>query len=465
MKKIQIKIIVKVILVIIGIFALYNLYGYVSELYRQDFFNHLFDSSASLLRQQDYDFAFTSGLLSIYRQNLSSFIFYTCIFISCLLVFIFLRFKTTEKFLWTVSWVLTATFSVAILAICGVAIRYASNHDLKKVISSKDDLTDFLRVAGQHTADTAHPEAIFIKTGLFIQSLQFTTANDVVITFYIWQKYEHNKHDTTQIDVGFVLPEATSMTVNQAYKKVYKDFTVYGWDVEATIRETFSYENYPFDFQNVWLRMWHKDFNKNIILIPDLEAYKEVRPDAKMGIEQQIVLPGWEITQSFFGYMYNDYNVNFGMPDYVGLNDFPELYYCVLVRRFVLTTFISELLPIITILFILFVCVVIAHDEAFDDFFKFNVMELLSLATAMVFVIILLQVDLRRKISSSEILYLEYYYFMLYAVIFGILFNYIMLNQFKHFRIIQYGDNILIKVALLPLCLGFILCITYMTFN
>jgi len=465
MKKIKIKIITKVILVIIGVFALYNLYEYIDNLYKQDFFSHVFDSSASLLEQQAYDFTFTSELLAIYRQSLSGSIFYICIFVSCLLVFIFLRFKSTETFLWTISWVLTATFSLAILAICGVAIRYASNHDLKKVISSKEDLSDFLRVASQPSVDSSRAVPIFIKTGLFIQSLQFNSANDVVITCYIWQKYDRKQLQDSTVRVGFVLPEATAVTINHAYTKEYKDFIVYGWDVEATIRETFSYKNYPFDFQNVWIRMWHKDFEKNIVLIPDLDAYKKVHPDAKMGIEEHIVLPGWEITQSFFGYMYNDYNANFGMPDYVGLEAFPELYYCILVKRFVLTTFISELLPILTILFILFVCVSIAHDEALDDFFKFNVMELLSLATAIVFVIILLQVDLRRKIFSSDILYIEYYYFMLYAVIFGILFNYIMLNQFKHFKIIQYGDNILIKVSLLPICLGFILYITYITFS
>lgn len=465
MKKITIRIIAKIILIIIGVMALYSLYGYINNLYQQDFFSHILDSANSLLAQQAYDFTFTNELLTMYRQSLGGSIFYTCLFVSCLLVFIFLRFKSTETFLWTISWVLTATFSVATLAICGVAIRYASNHDLKKIISSKEDLSDFLRVASQSPSDSSYAPPVFIKTGLFIQSMQFNSANDVVVTCYIWQKYDRKQLQDTTLHIGFVLPEATAVNISHAYTKEYKDFIVYGWDVETTIRETFSYKNYPFDFQNVWVRMWHKDFEKNIVLIPDLDAYKQVHPDAKMGIEEHIVLPGWEITQSFFGYMYNDYNANFGIPDYVGLDAFPELYYCILVKRFVLTTFISELLPILTILFILFVCVSIAHDEASDDFFKFNVMELLSLATAIVFVIILLQVDLRRKISSSEVLYIEYYYFMLYAVIFGILFDYIMLNRFKHFKIIQYGDNILIKVGLLPLCTGFILCVTYITFT
>jgi hypothetical protein len=153
------------------------------------------------------------------------------------------------------------------------------------------------------------------------------------------------------------------------------------------------------------------------------------------------------------------------MPDYIGLEKFPELHYCILVQRYFLTTFISEILPILTILFILFVCAGIAHDEAKDDFFKFNVMELLSLITAMVFVIILLQIDIRRKFSSSEILYIEYFYFLLYFVIFGVLFNYILLNHFKGLKIIQYEDNVLIKVSVLPFSFGCILYITYMIFR
>lgn len=366
--------------------------------------------------------------------------------------------------MWTTSWTLTVTFIVGTILLYWITMHYTSNQDLDIFISDKDALKGFQNHQ-QHLAEQSKsPAPIFIKTGIFIQSLQFNTANDVVITCYVWQKYEHNKHDTAKIGVGFVFPEATEINIQQAYVKTYEDFTVYGWDVETTIRETFIYKNYPFDVQNIWVRMWHKNFRDNIILVPDFDAYKSIEAAKKMGIEKNIVLNGWEITETFFAYKNHEYNTNFGMRGYAGAEGSPELYYCIIVQRYFLTAFISELLPILTVLFILFICAGIAHDEAQDDFFKFNIMELLSLVAAMLFVIILLQIDLRRKFSSSEILYIEYFYFMLYFVIFGILFNYILLNHFKYLRVVQYGDNILIKVSILPFSFAYILYITYLIF-
>jgi hypothetical protein len=463
----HIRIVIKVILVIVAMFSLYFSFHFFTELLHNDFHNHVFNPNISLLKLQEKDLDFRSGLTEIYRQSLNGLVFYTCILLSCVLCFVFLRFRSTTNFLWTTSWTLAVAFNIGTFLICWITLRYASNHDLDMLISDTEELTDFQQ---NHTyissQNNKREPPIFIKTGLFIQSLQFNTANDVVITCYIWQKYDH-KNDSLQfkLDTGFVLPEATEINITQAYRKDYEDFTVYGWDVETTIRETFNYTNYPFDFQNVWVRMWHKNFDRNVILIPDFEAYKNIDSKAKMGIEEHIVLNGWDITETFFGYRNHNYNSNFGMPDYVGLEKFPELHYCILVQRYFLTTFISELLPILTILFILFVCAGIAHDEAKDDFFRFNVMELLSLVAAMVFVIILLQIDIRRKFSSSEILYIEYFYFMLYFVIFGVLFNYILLNQFKHLKIIQYEDNILIKVSMLPVSFGYILYVTYLIFS
>ena len=138
---------------------------------------------------------------------------------------------------------------------------------------------------------------------------------------------------------------------------------------------------------------------------------------------------------------------------------------CMLIQRDFMATFISEMVPILMVMLILFICVLVAYDEAEDSFFRFNIMELLSLMAAVIFVILLGQLDLRRKIPSGDILYLEYYYFVIYFIIFVILLNYIIINHFKKLRLVTFGDNVLIKILYLPCVLSFVLWATYYVFG
>ena len=450
-----------------ALFAVGKMIYEVVELYNSDFFTYIFNAQKSIYVSYGSDLILKNELTRIYRHNLVAFVFYACLLVVSILMKIFVTHKPTISFLWKTSWIVAFVNVVAIFLMCWIAIEYASNHEIEKIIHNKTELEEFKMAESADTKSTLKDQKItFIPAGMFVQSVEFTSANNLLVTGYVWQRYDHNAdHDTTKIRQGFVFPEATDTEIKAAYKKVYKDYTVYGWHIQATIRETFSYSHYPFDFQNLWVRMWHVDFDKNIILVPDLQAYKSIDTGTKPGIEEKLVLPGWKIREAFFGYMYNNYNTNFGMNDYVGQNGFPELYYCMLIQRDFMATFISEMVPILMVMLILFICVLVAYDEAEDSFFRFNIMELLSLMAAVIFVILLGQLDLRRKIPSGDILYLEYYYFVIYFIIFGILLNYIIINHFKKLRLVTFGDNVLIKILYLPCVLSFVLWATYYVFG
>jgi hypothetical protein len=36
----------------------------------------------------------------------------------------------------------------------------------------------------------------------------------------------------------------------------------------ATLRQSFDYQYFPFERENVWLRLWPRDFDRQVLLVP-----------------------------------------------------------------------------------------------------------------------------------------------------------------------------------------------------
>ena len=124
-----------------------------------------------------------------------------------------------------------------------------------------------------------------VRTGVFIQSLKFFDSAEVNVTGYLWQHYRDGVHDDLKPgrgEVGYVFPERVNsgdFSDTEAYRYKTRDGEVIGWYFEATIRQPFDYYLYPFDHKTVWLRMWHKDFSRNVVLAPDYGAYRATGPN------------------------------------------------------------------------------------------------------------------------------------------------------------------------------------------
>jgi len=132
---------------------------------------------------------------------------------------------------------------------------------------------------------------IKIKTGIFIQSLQFFNSTEVNLSGYIWQGYQDGVHDAIipgQSEVGFIFPEQVNSGSDIEPREVYRarngDKGVIGWYFKATLRQPFDYSRYPFDHKTVWVHMWPKNFSSNIVLVPDYAAYKSTGASDIFGI-------------------------------------------------------------------------------------------------------------------------------------------------------------------------------------
>ena len=309
-----------------------------------------------------------------------------------------------------------------------------------------------------------------IKTGIYIQSLKFFNSSEVDITGYIWQRYQDGIHDTIKpgpSEVGFVLPEqvnsGNSITPREVYREHINGEEVIGWYFEATIRQPFEYKLYPFDHKTVWVRMWHNLFSKNIVLVPDFEAYTSTDPNKIFGIEKNIVMGTWNRENTYFDYKHSSYDTNFGISDYIGQTNFPELHYNFVIKRKFENAFIIYLLPVLLVATLLFAALLtVSKKPDLVSMHGYSTSGFIGACSALFFVVMLAHIQLREQFSGSGIVYMEYFYILMYAyLVVAVVTTYMFsMGIAKWLTVIHYRDNLIPKVAYWPMTLITIILIT-----
>ncbi len=300
-----------------------------------------------------------------------------------------------------------------------------------------------------------------IPTGVFVQSIEFTTTNNVLITGYVWQRLAPEISD--KVSPGLIFPEAEEIEYEESYSYSVGDVTA--WYFRASIRQLFDYDRYPFDREDIWIRLWPKDFYKNIILKPDFDSYHEIRPNAKPGLEEDAFIEGWEIYNTFFSYRVNSYNTNFGSGKTSDFNNMPELYFNIGLKRRFLNIFISDMIPMFVIAILLFIILMIkTNDKDKIDLLGFCSFNILDYCSALLFVLIVAHVYIREKLNSSGIIYIEYFYFVMYFVILLISASSILFVSKDKFSFIKYNDGFFLKLLYWPIVLGMVFGLTLIKF-
>lgn len=302
-----------------------------------------------------------------------------------------------------------------------------------------------------------------VKTGVFVQSLKFLSANNVLMTGYVWQK--HPSVSAQKIIPPVIFPEAEESSLVQAFEQEENGQTLVGWYFSATLREVFHNDKFPFDKVDVWLRLWHSDFNRDTILVPDFAAYRITDPFTMPGLEKYLVTDGWDIEDSYFSYQKVPYNTTFGYTGHGAKNSCPELYFSVGMKRKITGPFISHLLPLWVISILLFgVLLIISKHEQKIVIFGFTVSDVLAYCATLFIVLIVSHVHLRSSLSSQGVSYLEYFYFITYILVLIVSANAILFSAGEKYRLIQYKDNLLIKVLYWPVLMASLLIISLFVF-
>lgn len=311
-----------------------------------------------------------------------------------------------------------------------------------------------------------------IRTGIFIQSLKFFNAAEVNVSGYLWQHYRDGLDDDLRPgrgEVGYIFPERVDsgqFLDTEAYRHKTKDGEVIGWYFEATIRQPFDYRLYPFDHKTVWIRMWHREFSRNVVLVPDFAAYAATGVDDIFGIEDSIVLGTWERRDTYFDYRLSDYDTNFGISDYVGRERFPELHYNVVIQRKFENAFIVNLFPLLLVAALLFGLLLTISDEPdIAGRHGTNTSGMIGACSALLFVVLLAHIHLREQFAVSGVVYLEYFYIVMYAALAASA-AYAYLFAQGALRGLPFGwlrDPLYVKLAYWPLLLMSLVAVTALT--
>lgn len=308
-----------------------------------------------------------------------------------------------------------------------------------------------------------------IRTGIFIQSLNFLGASDVQVSGYIWQHYENGKHDDIKPEpgeAGFLLPESVDVangTLEEAYRITQPGGELIGWYFEQTLRQSFDYTNYPFDHKTVWVRFWPKDFDAEIVMVPDFSAYPKTGVDDIFGIDERIVMGTWERENTFFDYKLSDLNTNLGIERNRVRQELPELHYNFVIKRNFENAFIVHMVPLFVVTTLLFGAVMtVTRRQTLADRHAFNTSSVIGTCSVLFFVVLLAHVQLREGFAGSPVVYMEYFYFLMYFLLLGVSVNTYLFaaEAIPSLWIVHYKDNLIPKAAFWPAVLACMVAIT-----
>src|SRR5687768_1441012 len=150
--------------------------------------------------------------------------------------------------IWTIVLVVALLFTWRVIVTAHRWEGYAGT-----IVTSPQELEAFI---------SAHPDSFaaydyHVPTGIFLQSFEFLSTNNVEISGFVWQSYGPEIPD--HVMRGVVLPEAMdeAYQAEEAWRVEGDDDTEQiGWYFSGTFRQNFDYRLYPFDRQDIWLRIW-----------------------------------------------------------------------------------------------------------------------------------------------------------------------------------------------------------------
>jgi hypothetical protein len=395
------------------------------------------------------------------------------------LFFLILFFLTRTSFSvwawWTSSGIFSVIIALAIASLWTVTALYPHyKQEAVQQVQNKISLYQFLDRFITRSSETTkksdetdfdyylryrYKTGKFVPTGFLIQDINFISKDQIEFVGIIWQRYFDGIHDG--ISRGFILQQLTSKAEieEMSRSKIGKEETIV-WLVHAQLNQIMSYHNFPFDVKNIHIQVSHKDFDKNIILVPDLDSYSMLNPETLPGVSNQAHLAGWQLHSSFFGYEIVDYHTTFGMYSYgpfgiwkeLDKSRVPELHFIVQAKRYLLETLTIDVITLLIIALILFILLFTYKEREFSN--------TLSTFGAVLFSTILAQQYFKVKIPSEEFVYFEAFYFIMYLAILLTL-TFTLLDYFEaKIQFIRYRNNFMARLLFWPGLLGIVCLVT-----
>ncbi len=292
-----------------------------------------------------------------------------------------------------------------------------------------------------------------VKAGIFIKNIDFESSTKAIYTGYLWQKLE--KDQIGIIKEGFYFSDSYKSELEKLYEKDGSDGAkTYVWYFKCILNNHLPEKNlYPFDVEEIKVRLSSIDFGNNVILVPDTRDYVDIEPYAKPGVYKELSLPGWNVSESFFTYLKEEFDSTFGVfSSNTGSVYHTELFYNIILRRSFLGAFISIFLPIfVTLVMVFILLLTCSNDEVRSKKLGFSAGGILASTAALFFVVIVAQIDLRDKVAADGLIYMDIYYFVTYLSFMIANVDSILICWPDKFKWIAWEDNIIVKSIFWPI--------------
>jgi hypothetical protein len=316
--------------------------------------------------------------------------------------------------LWILSNVFTVCCIIGNVAALGLTAAFPpDNVENSFLITNQNSLNRFMSDQRHRILEQTGEVPFFIPTGIYVQSISYNNSGGTIsINGYVWQRYTLGVHDG--VERGFMIPGSTSFKAGEPQVTRSGNTELVRWNFNATLYQDFNYKKYPFSREYIQVPLQHKQFTRNIILVPDLESYKITNPEALPGLKNNLYLRGWDSRRSYFGYRFENYKTSFGLASDMGKTDFPSLFLTIEVSKQIFGALISQFLPLAVVSILLFALLLVSTNMKGE---KLEVIEGIAACAAFFIVIVFAHIGLRQSFAVKDIIYLEYYYYIVYVMI------------------------------------------------
>jgi hypothetical protein len=356
-------------------------------------------------------------------------------------------------------WILTAIISLLLVAgvslIWDLALTYhASGKTVGVKVSDKATLRTVMNTYQKTSADRKLIPPIFIPTGLYIDSTEFNISNNILVTGRLWQKYSRDYPE--KLAKGIQFGRAKSVRIEKIASYPVENGEVLQWSFQAELRQPLDYSRYPLEVGLLSMQILPLATDQNIVLVPDLDAYKLTTATLLPGLDKAVFLPGWKLVETFFVLRPTQRDTDFGIKRNFDQETLPTLYYEIGIKRIFIDAFISNLTPLIIVAIVLFGLVLVCS--------QIEVGRVMSICVAVFFVVVFSHLDIRKNISIGEIFYLEYFFFVIYLAIIVVPMDAFRITLRIPSRFFEFQNGLLGKVIYWPIILGAFFVITALKF-
>ncbi|MCP5147145.1 MAG: cache domain-containing protein [Pseudomonadales bacterium] len=302
-----------------------------------------------------------------------------------------------------------------------------------------------------------------VPTGIFVESYELNSFEASIIG-KLWMKYPLALYD--RAPPAFYFPgvsaiESRGLAIELVSETPYEDHVLVTWKFRGTLEQDFSYQQFPFEQNDIRLLIFYPDFSRNILLVPDLDSYDVLNPSAKPGLSESISVPSSETISSFFTFEEIDYKTSFGNETLV--KNYPALTFNMVAKRIWLSPFIANIIPILIVALIMFIVLYVSSNKE-EGRTGLTTMNVIQSSAGFLFILVLAHVNERNRIETPEIAYIELFYFSMYVFITLEAVALAALLRGTNWKLFTYRDNLALKLMFWPVLVSTWLALTLLRF-